>query len=165
MDDQKGDITPDRIQYGQKDDIGKTRYDLVPWTAVEEMVKVLTFGAKKYDPDNWRYVPDAHDRYFAAALRHLVAYKRGEEKDKETNLSHLAHAMCCVAFILELDKEEEDNFWTIAEAEKFAKKKEAERKGNPEKTKTPLQKAKEDYEEKKGTKGWLFDLPKGYPHE
>ncbi len=91
---------------GKKNDLGKTRYDLVPPLALEEYAKVLTFGAEKYAPDNWRYVPDANDRYFAAAQRHIWAYKRGEIVDQESGLSHLAHAICCLVFILEVDLED-----------------------------------------------------------
>lgn len=86
---------------GRKFDSGKPRYDLVPFEALEEMVKVLTFGATKYTPDNWRYVDNFDSRYFAACLRHITAYARGELNDPETGLPHLAHAMCCLAFLLE----------------------------------------------------------------
>lgn len=88
---------------GKKYDGGKPRYDLVPPMALEEMVKVLTFGAEKYAPDNWRLVDGWQWRYFAAAQRHLWAWQRGEKVDPETGLSHLAHASCCLYFMLELD--------------------------------------------------------------
>jgi hypothetical protein len=90
---------------GRKDDLGKTRYDLVPPLALEEFAKVLTFGAEKYAADNWRSVPGAADRYFAAAQRHIWAYKRGEKLDNESGLAHLAHAICCLVFLLEVDLE------------------------------------------------------------
>lgn len=87
---------------GKKYDQGKPQWNLLPWLAVEEVVKVLTFGAKKYAPDNWRRVADARNRYSAAALRHISAFMRGEEQDPETGLHHLAHATCCLLFLLEL---------------------------------------------------------------
>jgi hypothetical protein len=92
---------------GRKLDVGKDRYDLVPEVAEELFVKVLTFGASKYAPQNWRLVPDWAPRYFAALRRHLAAWRRGERLDPETGLPHLAHAMCCVAFLLELDEVEQ----------------------------------------------------------
>jgi hypothetical protein len=52
---------------------------------------------------NWRRVPDAQRRYFDAAQRHLLAWWAGEKEDPETTLSHLAHASCCVLFLLALD--------------------------------------------------------------
>lgn len=91
----------DEPNQGQKHDGGKPRYDLIPADAQEEFVKVLTFGGEKYGAENWRMVPDADARYFAAAQRHMWAWKRGETNDSESNLHHLAHAMCCISFLLE----------------------------------------------------------------
>ena len=85
---------------GEKYDGGKLRMDLLPFGPVEEIVKVLTFGAKKYSDNNWMIVPDAVKRYEAAMLRHISAYKRGEELDPESGLKHLAHAGCCLLFLL-----------------------------------------------------------------
>ena len=84
-----------------KDDQGKQRWDLLPLGAVADLVRVLTFGATKYGPHSWRHVPNAQDRYYAAALRHLVAWRQGEEFDAESGLPHLAHAMCNLVFLLE----------------------------------------------------------------
>ena len=47
---------------GRKFDGDKLRYDLIPPLALEEMVKVLTFGAQKYEPDNWQKVPESKRR-------------------------------------------------------------------------------------------------------
>lgn len=88
---------------GRKFDQSKPDYTLLPWGAVNEVVKVLDFGAKKYARDNWKYVDDAHNRYLAAAFRHMSAYAQGEAKDPETGLSHMAHAACCVLFLLSMD--------------------------------------------------------------
>jgi hypothetical protein len=90
---------------GNKADAGKDRWDLLPTNAVREVVKVLTFGAKKYAPENWRKVPDARARYYAATWRHLTAWYEGERSDQETGLHHLGHAGCCVLFLLALDLE------------------------------------------------------------
>ena len=49
---------------GRKFDGGKLQYGLVPPLALKEMVKVLTFGAQKYDRDNWQKVPESKRRYF-----------------------------------------------------------------------------------------------------
>ena len=90
---------------GRKDDGGKLRYDLLPWKQVEEIVKVMSFGAKKYAPDNWKLVKDSRSRYFAAACRHLFAWWTGEKNDPESGLNHLAHVGCCVLFLLHFDSE------------------------------------------------------------
>lgn len=90
-------------EVGKKDDGGKTRFDLVPPFAMRELAEVLTIGAKKYGEENWRQVKGRRQRYFAACMRHLWAWWMGEGYDPETNRSHLAHAMCCLAFLLEDD--------------------------------------------------------------
>jgi hypothetical protein len=92
-------------QIGRKFDGGKLDYTLVPFEALDEIVKVLMFGAQKYDRDNWRHVDNAMQRYAAAAFRHLTAYNKGELVDAETTLSHLAHAGCCLLFMLALEKQ------------------------------------------------------------
>lgn len=94
-------------EQGIKLDSGKVRIDLLTVSmpnAVLAVSKVLTFGAKKYSDDNWKNVPDANRRYAAALDRHMNAFHRGEKHDPETGLSHLAHAACCVLFMLELEE-------------------------------------------------------------
>ena len=93
---------------GVKYDSNKPRYGLLPPTALLEVVKVLTFGAQKYGPENWRKVPNAKERYFDALQRHVWAWKAGEKNDPESSLHHMAHAICCCLFICELEKEKLD---------------------------------------------------------
>jgi hypothetical protein len=88
---------------GRKFDGGKPQYGLLPPHSLEDVAKVLTFGAQKYDIDNWKRVPDARRRYFDAAQRHMWAYKMGEMNDPETGINHMAHAICCLMFINDLD--------------------------------------------------------------
>jgi hypothetical protein len=85
---------------GVKHDVEKERWDLLPVSSVRDVVRVLGFGAAKYSVDNWQKVPDARRRYYAAALRHLVAWWDGERLDPESRLPHLAHAACCVLFLM-----------------------------------------------------------------
>ena len=86
---------------GIKYDNGKPEYGLLPPFALEEVAKVLTFGAQKYDRENWKKVDELERRYFDAAQRHLWAIKRGEDHDPESGLHHLAHAATCLLFLLE----------------------------------------------------------------
>jgi len=88
---------------GRKDDFGKTRFDLLPWAALEQVAKVLTKGAEKYAPENWRKVDGWRWRYFRAAIGHLAKWRAGEKLDPEWGLPHLAHAACCILFMIELD--------------------------------------------------------------
>src|SRR6056300_576002 len=86
---------------GRKYDGEKPRMYLLPPKAITEVAKVLTFGASKYDEDNWKKLDNLQNRYTGAALRHIFAHMDGEEVDPETGLDHLAHAMCCLLFKLE----------------------------------------------------------------
>jgi hypothetical protein len=89
---------------GVKLDGAKTRWDLLPWPALELVAQALTLGAAKYPvPENWRHVPDARRRYFAAAIRHAVAWVKGEKTDPESGLPHLAHLACNSLFLLSFD--------------------------------------------------------------
>lgn len=93
-------------QSGIKNDDGKRRYHLMPRLAEAEIVDVLTFGAQKYDEHNWQNVRPLNDRYYSAARRHLAAFLSGERLDLDSNKHHLAHAACCVLFMLEHDLRE-----------------------------------------------------------
>lgn len=89
---------------GSKHDSGKPLMGAVPPNALLAVAKVLTFGAEKYGRDNWRLVKNAEARYLDAALRHINAYQRGEAVDPESGESHLAHAVCSLMFMLELQE-------------------------------------------------------------
>jgi len=82
-----------------KFDRGKIRFSLIPLNALRAIGEVLEFGANKYSANSWKKVRP-YARYYDSALRHLYAWKEGEKKDPESDLSHLAHAACCVIFLL-----------------------------------------------------------------
>jgi len=84
-----------------KFDGDKPSYALIPPFALNEVAKCLTYGAKKYAPENWRYVDDAQRRYFDAAQRHLWALARNEDIDPESGLPHAAHAIVSLMFYME----------------------------------------------------------------
>jgi hypothetical protein len=84
----------------------KPVWHLLPWDEVEEIVRVLMFGAKKYTPNNWMHVKP-RIRYYDALQRHMKAWLNGEKKDPETGLAHLAHAGCCLLFLMWGDKHHE----------------------------------------------------------
>lgn len=84
---------------GRKDDQAKSRYDLISPLALEQLARVLTYGAAKYNDRNWEK-GIAYSRVFAAIMRHLWAWMRGEDTDPESKLPHLAHAMCGCHFLL-----------------------------------------------------------------
>jgi hypothetical protein len=84
---------------GTKDDQGKLRWDLMPWDALEEVVKVITFGCKKYDDRNWEKGLD-YGRLIGSTMRHLSKWFRGVEIDDDSGINHLAHVACNVIFLL-----------------------------------------------------------------
>lgn len=93
---------------GVKLDQDKIRLDLVPPELIEEVGKVLTFGAKKYTPNGWKTVPNSTERYMAALLRHLMSHQKGEANDPESGLSHLSHAATNIAFLIHLQTKKEE---------------------------------------------------------
>ena len=81
----------------------KVRLDLLPADPIIDVGKVLTYGAKKYSERNWEKGL-AWSRCYGAALRHLLAWHKGEINDPETGLNHLAHAACEILFLLEFSR-------------------------------------------------------------
>lgn len=92
---------------GRKDDQSKNRLDLIEPQFIEGVGEVLTFGAAKYEPNNWQNVENAEDRYYAAAMRHLLAWRRGETVDPESGLSHLKHVATNIMFLLHFETPQE----------------------------------------------------------
>lgn len=93
----------------KKFDGGKSRLDLLPFAALEEIGRVLDYGAKKYGENNWRKgitddgKPVNRQRYVAALLRHITAHQKGQNTDSESGLPHLTHAACCILFLIEME--------------------------------------------------------------
>lgn len=88
---------------GRKEDNNKSPLSLISRRANELEAQALAFGARKYDAWNWAKGMK-WSRLLDAALRHLYAYADGEDLDSESGLSHLAHARCCVGFLLDYEK-------------------------------------------------------------
>ena len=86
---------------GRKDDQGKPMMDLIPPKAEMALANVLTFGAEKYGAWSWSQIDYLERRYMAATMRHINAHRAGEVLDQESGQPHLAHAMCCLAFLIE----------------------------------------------------------------
>lgn len=92
-------ITGDQVKgLGTKYDQDKSRVDLLDPDFLEDVGRVMGFGAQKYAEDNWRGGISIR-RLIGAALRHTFALLRGDDLDAETGLSHAAHLGCCAMFI------------------------------------------------------------------
>jgi hypothetical protein len=81
-------------EYGMQ----KVQLGLVPAGAMESIARVLECGAAKYGAYNWRESGIRCTTYVDAILRHLNAWREGEDLDPESNVSHIAHiaASCCI---------------------------------------------------------------------
>ncbi len=97
-------ITEDELRRamgsGIKNDQGKLRWDLLPLRPIQKAVEVLTFQLDEYGEDNWQRIERPTDRFYAALMRHIAAWRMGEELDPKTKMPHLAHALVNVIFLL-----------------------------------------------------------------
>ena len=77
-----------------KHDTGKPMMSLVEPSFIRGLADVLTFGANKYEKNNWKLADseEGRDRIKDAMLRHIYKYLDGQEFDDETGFSHLYHA-------------------------------------------------------------------------
>lgn len=100
------------MSQGTKFDGDKPRMDLLPYDALFEVAKVMTFGAKKYDAGNWAKGIEI-SRLIAAAQRHIGEFSEGRDTDPESGIGHLAHAACNLLFAIWMQKHrpELDNRW------------------------------------------------------
>ena len=74
------------IKNDRKDN--KLMWELLPLDVIEEVVRVYTFGARKYGPNKWQSLEDGYNRYKAALLRHLTLIDQGQHFDPESGLLH-----------------------------------------------------------------------------
>ena len=90
-----------------KADQDKPRLTLVPMAIIWAIARVREFGCKKYkDPDNWKNVEI--ERYRDAAYRHWLKYLEDPKGvDEESGLPHLWHLACNIAFLTEMESENE----------------------------------------------------------
>lgn len=84
---------------GAKFDEGKLDWTLFPIEAMEGVVRIMNFGAKKYARDNWKTVDNAIQRYSAAFWRHFIALHNGETFDPDSGEDHWWHMMTNLTFI------------------------------------------------------------------
>lgn len=91
-----------------KADAGKRQLTLVPTQIIEDIAEVREYGNRKYgDSESWRRVEI--QRYRDALFRHFIRYIRDPDGvDEESGLKHYKHMACNMAFLCELEKENQD---------------------------------------------------------
>lgn len=90
-----------------KHDTGKPQLQWLPYDSLAEIANVMEFGANKYGNKNYE-LGMPWSRMAGAALRHIYQWMSGEDTDKESGLSHLAHAGCCIVFLLWYSKHKKE---------------------------------------------------------
>lgn len=84
------DNAPLALEAGLRFNTGKIRYDLLEPYAMEQLAKVFSFGATKYNDNNWlKGLPWMQT--IASLKRHLAAFEQGFDYDNESQLLHMAH--------------------------------------------------------------------------
>ena len=79
--------------------------------ALQAVVDVGTYGAKKYTRTGWATVPEGSQRYTDAMMRHLLAMDVDPDGlDKETGLPHLAHIAWNALAVLELQARRKETY-------------------------------------------------------
>ena len=86
-----------------KDAIGsdKLPLHLFPTTAIAQGSLALLDGALKYGRTNYRAIGVRASIYHDACLRHMTKWFEGEEVDEDSGVDHLAHAIACIAILID----------------------------------------------------------------
>lgn len=77
---------------------GKLKWSLVDFKSLEPMVRVLEFGAEKYEVDNWKKGLKVTE-VCESLLRHVHALMRGDNEDNESGLPHVGHILVNAMFL------------------------------------------------------------------
>lgn len=91
--------------HGLRYNDGKLKWSYVHFGALEPMVRVLMFGAQKYEPFNWQKGLKK-DEILESMQRHLAKLMDGEQNDPESGLNHIGHIMCNAMFWSYMDLKE-----------------------------------------------------------
>jgi hypothetical protein len=93
----------------KKNDQDKLRWDKFPWDGAQAVLKIMHYGAQKYEWDNWKSAGQTDkDRMVGAAFRHLIEHARGGHLDPESGYPHIWHAACNLLFLAHFITEEVD---------------------------------------------------------
>lgn len=92
---------------------GKPQYSIIDYSALEPMVRVLEFGAKKYARDDWRKGLDKHGILDSLA-RHVgelidAVNEKRDETDHESHQPIIGHILCNAMFYSKFYAQEKQN--------------------------------------------------------
>lgn len=90
--------TVDGKGYKSSMDQKKIPLHLIPPSLLLAAGRGLKHGALKYAAYNWMRGMN-YSEVYAALQRHLLAWLAKEDTDPDSGLSHLDHAVCCLAFL------------------------------------------------------------------
>lgn len=86
---------------------GKPMLHLVPKSIKVAIARVLEYGFKRevnpYPPNNWRRGM-GFTKVINSLMRHIEAYNEGVDNDEDSGMSHLWHAACNIAFLIEYEE-------------------------------------------------------------
>lgn len=97
------DAAPGAKPTNPKDAIGSNKLPLHLWPETATALGCLGFldGALKYGRANFRAIGVRASIYTDAAKRHLNRWFEGEDIDPDSGLPHLAHALACLAIMVD----------------------------------------------------------------
>jgi len=115
-------MTPETKDTNPKAAVADGKLPLHLWPTTATALGCLAFldGALKYGRSNWRVAGVRASTYVDAAKRHLDKWFEGEENDIDSELPHLAHALACVAILVDagaVDKLNDDRMVNGVESE------------------------------------------------
>jgi len=97
------DIPKTKPVINPKDIVGSDKLPLHLWpeTATIEGCLGMLDGCLKYGRSNYRKTSIRASIYVDACKRHLNAWLEGEESASDSGISHLGHALSCLAIIVD----------------------------------------------------------------
>lgn len=86
-----------------KDAIGSDKIPLHLWPETASILGAMAMldGALKYGRSNFRGVGVRSSIYYDACRRHMIKWFEGEDTDPDSGLPHLAHALACMAILID----------------------------------------------------------------
>jgi hypothetical protein len=85
---------------GLRFNTGKLRWGLMHYQSMVPMIRVLEYGAQKYDDHNWKKgmnrveLLECLQRHLAALMDAEVSGEEDKKFDAESTLHHIGHIMC-----------------------------------------------------------------------